>query len=189
MLDLLTEVRGRGHTIFLATHFLEESEQLCDRVGVLFGGKLAAEVDVQSLQAPGRRVLISVADMTQELALRLQHLSPAVRRAGREIVLEPNTPSLQAQVLRTLLDAEVPIITLVPQGRPLEEIYLRIVRGEPIEEPAAEAPPNSMFAPPGHPDAALAAPPRRPGAGDPLLNELFNQEPERDHRTDQENEV
>src|SRR5919108_3292819 len=78
MLDLLTEMRGRGHTIFLATHFLEEAAQLCDQVGILFGGKLATEVDVQSLQAPGRRVLISVADLPQELAQRLQRLSSSV---------------------------------------------------------------------------------------------------------------
>jgi ABC-2 type transport system ATP-binding protein len=186
MLDLLTEVRRRGHTIFLATHFLEEAEQLCDQVGILFGGKLATEVDVRSLHAPGRRVLISVADMPQELAQRLQRLSPSVRCSGREIVLQQNTPLLQTQVLRMLLDAGVTIIALAPQGRPLEETYLRVVRGEPIESPADEIPPNSMFAPPGHPDSMRTPPMDR--AGDSFLNELLGQEVE-DHQTDQENEV
>src|SRR5689334_10450491 len=36
LLDLLTAVRARGHTIFLATHILSEAEQLCDYVGILF---------------------------------------------------------------------------------------------------------------------------------------------------------
>jgi len=182
MLDLLADVRGRNHTIFLATHFLDEIELLCDTVGILFAGKLAAEIDVQSLRAPGRSVLIKVADLSADLIERLQRISPAVRCTGREIALQPSTPALQAQVLRVLLDADAPIIALEPQGRPLEDIYMRIVRGEPAELPAA-APPHGMFAPPGHPDAITrvlestdVTPPARSGSGDTLLRELLKQE-------------
>jgi len=193
MLSLLGEVRGRNHTIFLTTHFLDEIEQLCDTVGILFGGQLAAEIDVQSLRTPGRNALIKIAQTTPELVERLQRLAPAVRCNGREISLQPNSPALQAQVLRTLLDAQIPIIALEPQGRPLEEIYMRVVRGEPVDV-IAEAPPAGMFAPPGHPDAvtrvldaAESAPPGRPGTGDTLLRELLKQE--RDPRNaDQEPE-
>ena len=182
MLDLLAEVRGRNHTIFLTTHFLDEVELLCDTVGILFGGKLAAEIDVQSLHGPGRNVLIRVAHTSPELIERLGRISPAVRCAGREITLQPSNAALQAQVLRALLDADVPIIALEPQSRPLEDIYMRIVRGEPAELPASEPPPGT-FAPPGHPDAttrvhesADATPPGRAGTGDTLLRELLQQE-------------
>jgi ABC-2 type transport system ATP-binding protein len=182
MLNLLADVRGRNHTIFLTTHFLDEIESLCDTVGILFGGKLAAEIDVQSLRIPGRNVLIRVAHTSPELTDRLGRMSPAVRCTGREIMLQPSDAGLQAQVLRALLDADVPIIALEPQGRPLEDIYMRIVRGEPAELPPAEPPPG-MFAPPGHPDAttrvlesANPTPPGRPGAGDTLLRELLKQE-------------
>src|SRR5215217_5410675 len=182
MLELLGEVRGRNHTIFLTTHFLDEIELLCDTVGILFGGKLAAEIDVLSLRAPGRSVLIKVAQLSPELAERLQRMAPAVHCTGREISLQPNTTALQAQVLRALLDANVAIIALEPQGRPLEDIYMRIVRGEPVELPAAE-PPLSMFAPPRPPDATThvlesAPPPGRPGTGDTLLRELLKHDQE-----------
>src|SRR5689334_10413034 len=60
MLDLLAEVRSRNHTIFLTTHYLDEIDVICDTVGILYAGKLAAELDVQSLRAPGRNVLIEV---------------------------------------------------------------------------------------------------------------------------------
>ncbi|HEX9373151.1 MAG TPA: ABC transporter ATP-binding protein [Roseiflexaceae bacterium] len=181
MVNLLADVRGRDHTIFLTTHVLDEIEQLCDTVGILHGGKLAAEIDVQSLRAPGRNALITVVETTPELAARLQGISPAVRCNGREISLRPNTPSLQAQVLRLLLDADIRIIALESQGRPLEEIYMRIVRGEPVELPLEEPPPG-LFAPPGHPDATTRplerseTPPGRPGSGDTLLRELLSRE-------------
>src|SRR5262245_3051371 len=106
MLDLLTAVRGRGHTIFLATHILGEAEQLCDYVGILFDGQLASEVDVHTLRVPGRDVVISVGRMTPELALQLQRLSSAVRCQVHEVSIRPNTPELQARVLRALLDAQ-----------------------------------------------------------------------------------
>src|SRR5689334_11241192 len=135
MLDLLSDVRGRGHTIFLATHILDEAEQLCDEVGILFDGRLACEIDMHSLRASGRDVVIGVAEMTPELTLQLQRLDPAVRCQGREISLRPNTPQLQARVLRALLDAGAPILSLNPRSNPLEELYLSVVRGEAIAPP------------------------------------------------------
>lgn len=42
MWDLLRSLNGMGLTIFLTTHYLEEAEALCDRVGLIDQGKLAA---------------------------------------------------------------------------------------------------------------------------------------------------
>lgn len=41
--DLIEEVRAGGTTIVLVTHFMDEAERLCDRVGVLHDGRLAYE--------------------------------------------------------------------------------------------------------------------------------------------------
>jgi ABC-2 type transport system ATP-binding protein len=177
MIDLLAEVRSRGHTIFLATHFLEEAERLCDHVGILFGGKLAHEVDVESLRLPGREVVISVAALTPELAQHLQRIGPAVQCRGREISLQPNTPALQARVLRALLDAETPIISLQPRSHPLEEIYLNVVRGAPDKAALDESPPTTSSEPPVSPGQSDVDSRTRP-AGDTLLRELLGREQE-----------
>jgi ABC-2 type transport system ATP-binding protein len=194
VLDLLAELRSRNRTILLTTHFLDEIDLLCDTVGILFGGRIAAEFEVQSLRVPGRSVLIGVDRLDDELAARLQAL-PGVRCKGREITLQPNTAALQAQVLGMLLQAGVAVISLAPQGRPLEDIYMRVVRGEQVELPAGEPSPG-QFAPPGHPDALAAAPRTpatvelpaegpaeppapgwgRPSSGDTLLRELLGGE-------------
>ena len=40
--DLIREVRQRGKTVFLTTHYMEEAEDLCDRVAILDQGKIVA---------------------------------------------------------------------------------------------------------------------------------------------------
>jgi ABC-2 type transport system ATP-binding protein len=51
--DLIEQVRQRGVTILLVTHFMEEAERLCDRVALLDRGRVVA---VDSPQALSQRV-------------------------------------------------------------------------------------------------------------------------------------
>ena len=48
MRDLILELKRRGKTVFFSTHILPDVEALCDRVGVIIGGKLR---DVGKLDA------------------------------------------------------------------------------------------------------------------------------------------
>ena len=49
MRDLLRDLGERGHTVLLSSHLLAEVQQLCDRVGVISGGRLLAESTVDDL--------------------------------------------------------------------------------------------------------------------------------------------
>jgi len=40
--DLVRDVRARGKTVFLTTHFMEEAERLCDRVAIMDHGRVVA---------------------------------------------------------------------------------------------------------------------------------------------------
>ncbi len=40
---VMRDARARGTTILLTTHYLEEADRLCDRVGILVAGRIAAE--------------------------------------------------------------------------------------------------------------------------------------------------
>jgi ABC-2 type transport system ATP-binding protein len=42
MWDLVLDIRQRGKTVFLTTHFMEEAERLCDRVAIMDHGKIVA---------------------------------------------------------------------------------------------------------------------------------------------------
>jgi ABC-2 type transport system ATP-binding protein len=47
--DLIIELAKRGKTIFLCSHLLADVEDVCNRIAILYGGKVQAEGDVQNL--------------------------------------------------------------------------------------------------------------------------------------------
>lgn len=48
--DLILDIRKKGTTVVLTTHYMDEAEQLCDRVAIIEKGKIIA------MDAPGRLV-------------------------------------------------------------------------------------------------------------------------------------
>jgi ABC-2 type transport system ATP-binding protein len=60
--DLIRAIRDRGTTVLMVTHYMEEAERLCDRLGIVYGGRLMALDTPQSLiatYAGGVRVVFS----------------------------------------------------------------------------------------------------------------------------------
>ncbi len=50
ILEYIRREREQGKTIILSTHYLDEAEDICDRIGLLHDGKLIAEGDLEALQ-------------------------------------------------------------------------------------------------------------------------------------------
>jgi ABC-2 type transport system ATP-binding protein len=49
--DLFSEYTRRGHTIMMSTHTLEVAEAMCDRIGIIQGGKIRALGTMDELRA------------------------------------------------------------------------------------------------------------------------------------------
>ncbi len=67
--DLVSEVRARGRTVILTTHFMEEAEHLCDRIAILDQGKVIA------LDTPA--ALIRALGVEERVVFHLDELLPA----------------------------------------------------------------------------------------------------------------
>ncbi len=82
ILEFIRHQRRAGKTIVLSTHYLDEAETLCDRIGLLHEGRLIAEGDLAVLQrqAGYRRLTEIFLELTGQQAAGL--LGPAAGPAG-----------------------------------------------------------------------------------------------------------
>lgn len=191
VLELLNQLRVRGHTVLLCTHHLHEVELLCDRVGVLTGGRIAAEAGLRDLRGAASSIRIQAAGVTGAIRDRIETLGPGITCDAQGVRINENTPGLQAAVLRALLDGGALILSLEPLERPIERLYLQAVRAAaaPLLSPEPAAPPPPPPPPPPKPDDGngvtapwVKLPPldqpteRRRGESDTLLNELLGRD-------------
>ncbi len=135
MQELLVELRSRGHTIFLCSHQMDEITNVCDRVGILVRGELAAETSVANLPGTEGIVITLVEIPAEDLDYGLRALDPLITREGRRITIPVNTPALQARLLQLLLDEGFTVATLQPTLGTLRDLYLHVVTGNvaPVE--------------------------------------------------------
>ncbi len=81
--DLIFELKSQQITVILSSHLLEQVQEVCDRVGIIFRGRLVREGRLEDL--------ISIEDQT-ELVLRhaspelQQKLTALARTEGAEVV-------------------------------------------------------------------------------------------------------
>lgn len=67
MTQLILELKKRGKTILLCSHFLAEVEEVCDRVGIMYRGRLVGEGTLAELAGAPTEVVITTkgVDLTQ----------------------------------------------------------------------------------------------------------------------------
>ncbi len=140
---LMRSLNEAGHTIFLCTHQLTDIARLCDRIGVLVGGKLAHTSSVAALHAQGHSVTIRVPDLPLETANALRTIGPEVRCDRVSVTLFPTSDALMAVVLRRLLDDGIAIDSVVPEADALEQFYLNAIRDGQSSSAVASPPETS----------------------------------------------
>ena len=80
--DILHELHGEGLTVLLTTHYMEEADQLCDRVAIMDHGRVLALDTPQGLKASvdaDTIVRVSAEGDPEPLATRLAEIPDAVR--------------------------------------------------------------------------------------------------------------
>ena len=122
---VIASLHDAGKTILLCSHYLAEVEALCDTVGILRKGRLARCGAVSELRGIARIVEIRLADgYPASRALALCGLRAEEVEASDDILRIP--ASEQARALEALVRAEIPIYSLNPLSRTLEEVYVRV---------------------------------------------------------------
>jgi ABC-2 type transport system ATP-binding protein len=78
--EILREMHGQGRTIVMTTHYMEEADQLCERLAIIDGGQLLAMDTPEALKAraPGATMVEMVLDGDAQVADQLARAVPGV---------------------------------------------------------------------------------------------------------------
>jgi ABC-2 type transport system ATP-binding protein len=125
--DLIEQIRGRGTTVVLVTHFMDEAERLCDRVAVVDKGKVIALDSPRGLVVrydPMERVVFSC-DLDDVDWLSGVPGARRVSRRGPRVVVEGTGPLL-AYVAASLVERGVTPDDLRVIEPSLEDVFLKL---------------------------------------------------------------
>jgi len=132
ILESVEGLSGEGMAVLYTTHYMEEAERLCDRVGIIDHGKLIAEgtrSELVSLVGEGDRVrLLATGDLAKAAAELDGH--PWVRQASAtdeviDLVVDDSRSNLPA-ILTTAAAADVAVRSVDVTEPDLEAVFLHL---------------------------------------------------------------
>lgn len=132
---VIDERVAQGRTVFLSSHILSEVERVCDRVGIIRAGHLAAEESVETLLGKRLRELeVTFADpVTPELLVAIP---------GVDHVYNMNAATLSARVRGDAVDEVIKsiasrrVLDVHMHRANLEDVFMEYYREQDSPEPA-----------------------------------------------------
>jgi ABC-2 type transport system ATP-binding protein len=139
MWELVRKLRSDGTTVILTTHYIEEAEEMADRVGVISKGELIAVDDKKSLMAKlGRKTLdIMLAEPLDAVPPELGEWNVRLEHDGHALCYEFDSHAERtgiASLMRRLGDLGIAYKDLSTHQSSLEDIFVELVHGK--REPA-----------------------------------------------------
>lgn len=134
VVSIIEELKSRGKTIFLSTHILNDIERVCDRIGILHGGKIVLEdnlaslmkhyiqpvYDVEFVELPAKEKI----DVLKQKSYMEEFTAEEKKFSFRLKDVEKDSNTLISDI--AALGAQVVSINLRKSS--LEEIFLKVVQ-------------------------------------------------------------
>jgi ABC-2 type transport system ATP-binding protein len=122
--DLILEMKRRGKTVFFSTHILPDVETLCDRVGVILGGRLRDVGRIEDLLSANVRSveLTAIAPAPARSALESGRL---VRADGDRVTVAFHDEAAAQAAVRAVVRAGGRLLALTPHRDTLEDFFVR----------------------------------------------------------------
>ncbi len=135
MWDLVRQLRSDGTTIILTTHYIEEAEEMADRVGVISRGELIAAEDKEVLMAKlGRKTLkLTLAEAMSAVPPELEEWDLALEADGHVLSYKFDANAERTGVpslLRRVSDLGIGFKDLATRQSSLEDIFVGLVHEE-----------------------------------------------------------
>ncbi|MDZ4364678.1 ABC transporter ATP-binding protein [Brevundimonas sp.] len=132
MWNLVRALRDKGVTIILTTHYIEEAEEMADRVGVILKGELILVEEKSALMKKlGKKTLtLNLQEPLDAIPAELTEWSPTLKADGNELeyVFDSNAEKTGVpSLLRRLSDLGIAFKDLNTRQSSLEDIFVSLV--------------------------------------------------------------
>lgn len=126
--NFLKKINKEGTTIVLTTHYIEEAEKLCGRIGVIHEGKIAAMDNTRTLiqKMSGDRIEIFLKKTLFEVPEEIRKFSVSLEEEGTRLCFE-ETGASAAGVLKALHEQKIEIEKIDVRKPTLEDAFLKLV--------------------------------------------------------------
>ena len=134
MWDVVRKLRADGTTIILTTHYIEEAEEMADRVGVISRGELIAVDEKTALMAKmgKKRLDIVLAEPLSALPPELSDWNLQLNDDGHMVRYQFDSHAERtgiASLMRRLSDLGIAYKDLSTHQSSLEDIFVELVHG------------------------------------------------------------
>ena len=136
MWELVRTLRADGVTIILTTHYIQEAEEMADRIGVINKGRLLLVEEKATLmkRMGGKQLTLHLQEPVSEVPKSLAEYGLTLANGGGSMVFEYDTQAARTGITRLVADlaaAGISVRDLDTSESSLEQIFLSLV-----EEPA-----------------------------------------------------
>ena len=129
--EYVRELHAQGVTIVLTTHYLEEAEQLCDRIAIINHGKVIANEPTRELvgRAQDKNLVVTV-DRDVVAAPQAPCFQQIEVSGERQLTITYRKDQVNAgEVLAALQRDGLGIVDVTTRDPDLEDVFLSLVRG------------------------------------------------------------
>ena len=124
------ELNAQGTTIILTTHYLEEAEEMCDRIGIIAKGNLVAEDSKDALLAQmDAKTLVLTPETAPKALPDLPHQIKLEHRAGGALAFTYRRSETSAdQILELARSAGIILRDVATEEPHLEDVFMELTK-------------------------------------------------------------
>ena len=134
MWEVVKKLKSKGVTIILTTHYIEEAEEIADRVGIINKGKIILVDKKNELinKMGQKKLIIDLQTSIKSLPILLKNLNLELNNEGNKIIYTYDTKNENTGItslLQTLRDEGIKLKDINTEQSSLENIFINLVKG------------------------------------------------------------
>jgi len=134
MWDIIKKLKASGVTIILTTHYIEEAEEIADRVGVINHGEIILVENKNELikKMGQKKLIIDLQISINSLPVSLKDYNLELNKKGYQIIYTYNNKNENTGItslLQSIRDEGIKLKDINTEKNSLESIFVNLVKG------------------------------------------------------------